>query len=1331
MSKRTWVFRFVKRSASLFFFVFLLINLLFPANINPAKAEGSKELVASGGKRALTEWRVDTTAGLYRRTFFRVYAQAGENILMGSSAMGLGLGDIVLYQEGQIANSQITPAALAAITPTFVCSVGGGGLGVLRGATAAATRSMEVVGATTNGGLDGGYIPCVYTVPVGGTGTYWVAMYGPLGVSPAVNVNGASGTVALPNITASQASGVSVWDITVRAGNPLTGTNKPGRVFVDYLAQITGGNGVSNQVFSSVYAATADGYVYRVDLNGLDPFGYILYGNRVGFLDPDGTTPLYHDVVYPDNQLSNPAGGVTLPPASARMFFSNPLLSDLPASILPTPIAPTITNISYLGSAGGVDGYRSIGGQFTFTGNVVGIGEIVISRDGIDFQPDNALNRVIRTQAAVGTNVVDWDGRDNTGAFFPVGTGYKYHVTFHAGEYHFPLLDAENSPNGGPSLTLLNPVGGVCPFSPSFDCHTGFYDDRGYRVSTGTIVGTVGITLPGDANSLVPPVTDHSDNINGFDTSTNQRAWGNGTGSGFGNRKALDLWTYIPVGPIVNQLNVVDLNPLMTVSKSSTTTSLSAPGTVTYSYLVTNTGNVTLTGIALSDDNDNNDISCPATSLAPTATMTCTATHTFTQAELDANGSPTAASGSLTNIVTASSNEAPDATDTLDIPITQTPSMTVSKSSTTTSLSAPGTVAYSYLVTNTGNLTLTGIVLSDDNDNNDMSCPATSLAPTATMTCTATHTFTQAELNANGSPTAASGTLTNIVTASSNEAPDTTDTLDIPIAQTPSMTVSKSSTTTSLSAPGTVTYSYLVTNTGNVTLTGIVLSDDNDNNDMSCPSAVLVPTATMTCTATHAFMQAELNANGSPTAASGSLTNIVTASSNEAPNATDILDIPITQTPSMTVVKSSTTTSLIAPGTVTYSYLVTNTGNVILTGIVLSDDNDNNDMSCPATSLAPSATMTCTATHTFTQAELSANGSPTAASGTLTNIVTASSNEAPDTTDTLDIPIAQTPSMTVVKSSTATSLSAPGTVTYSYLVTNTGNAILTGIVLSDDNDNNDISCPSTTLAVSATMTCTATHTFTQAELNANGSPTAASGTLTNIVTASSNEAPDATDTLNIPIVQNPSMTVAKSSTTTSLSAPGTVTYSYLVTNTGNVTLTGIVLSDDNDNNDMSCPATSLAPSATMTCTATHTFTQAELSANGSPTAASGALTNIVTASSNEAPDTTDTLDIPIENVDLALTKTVNNTSPKIGEAIIFTITITNQSLTTAATNVVVDDVLPAGLSFNSATPSIGSFNNATGDWTIATLAANTSATLMINATVTQVGVIKIPDTGSG
>src|SRR5215216_3583229 len=124
--------------------------------------------------------------------------------------------------------------------------------------------------------------------------------------------------------------------------------------------------------------------------------------------------------------------------------------------------------------------------------------------------------------------------------------------------------------------------------------------------------------------------------------------------------------------------------------------------------------------------------------------------------------------------------------------------------------------------------------------------------------------------------------------------------------------------------------------------------------------------------------------------------------------------------------------------------------------------------------------------------------------------------------------------MTVVKSSTTTSLSAPGTVTYDYLVTNTGNVGLTGISLSDNNDNDDMSCPSTTLAVGASMTCSATHTFTQAELDAGG-------TLDNTVTASSNEAPDATDDLSITISQSPSMSIIKEATESGYDSVGDVT----------------------------------------------------------------------------------------------------------------------------------------------------------------------------------------------
>ncbi len=52
------------------------------------------------------------------------------------------------------------------------------------------------------------------------------------------------------------------------------------------------------------------------------------------------------------------------------------------------------------------------------------------------------------------------------------GIGYCFQATLHAGEYHFPLIDAENSTLGGPTFTLLNPPGGVCQFGGS--CTTAF-----------------------------------------------------------------------------------------------------------------------------------------------------------------------------------------------------------------------------------------------------------------------------------------------------------------------------------------------------------------------------------------------------------------------------------------------------------------------------------------------------------------------------------------------------------------------------------------------------------------------------------------------------------------------------------------------------------------------------------------------------------------------------------------------------------------------------------------------------------------------------------------
>lgn len=564
----------------------------------PVQAEGTRDLNANAGKRALTEWRTNQTAGLYRRTFFRVYARAGEKILMGSSAMGVGSGNIVGYKESQISNSQIAPmdpdgagplVGLNTIIPEFDCKLPKNttGTGKLD------TRAKELAGPKP--ASSSGYDPCIYTAPE--TGTYWVAMYGPDG--PNGSADGDAGTIDAPVVGTAQRSGVSMWDITVR--NAANTTTINGRVFVDYLAQITGGNGTSRRINSTLYSVTGDGFIYKVDMRGLDPNGYIFYGNRVGFLDPDGKTPLYHDMWFNDSNLAMPKGETRIAPASAKMFFKYPA-ADLPASILPTPVQPNISNISFTGSATGTNAYYSVGGEFTYSGNIGGINEIIISYNGVNFDPTNSQNRVLYAQSYVGVNSVTWDGKSNAGTPFPVANGYKYKMIFHAGEYHFPMLDVENSILGGPTITLMNPIGGTCPLA---SCRHAFYDDRGYKVSTGVLVGTPGTVLPGDSNSLNPPTTAFSNMATGYDTGNNQRAFGNDTGTGFGNWKGLDLWTYYPVTPVEGTLNIIPQvgTDLRLVKSHASAFNVGASGG-TFTQRVTNSGSAAVSinsGLTVTD----------------------------------------------------------------------------------------------------------------------------------------------------------------------------------------------------------------------------------------------------------------------------------------------------------------------------------------------------------------------------------------------------------------------------------------------------------------------------------------------------------------------------------------------------------------------------------------------------------------------------------------------------------------------------------------------------------------------------------------------------------
>lgn len=85
-------------------------------------------------------------------------------------------------------------------------------------------------------------------------------------------------------------------------------------------------------------------------------------------------------------------------------------------------------------------------------------------------------------------------------------------------------------------------------------------------------------------------------------------------------------------------------------------------------------------------------------------------------------------------------------------------------------------------------------------------------------------------------------------------------------------------------------------------------------------------------------------------------------------------------------------------------------------------------------------------------------------------------------------------------------------------------------------------------------------------------------------------------------------------------------------------------------------------------------------------------------------------------IDLALTKTLDNIRPNLGETIEYRVTARNDG-PTDATNVVVEDQLPSTLNFVSSNPESGSYERQSGRWTIPQLAAGQSVDLILQATV--------------
>ncbi|MFC7535086.1 hypothetical protein [Actinoplanes sp. GCM10030250] len=623
---------------------------------------------------------------------------------------------------------------------------------------------------------------------------------------------------------------------------------------------------------------------------------------------------------------------------------------------------------------------------------------------------------------------------------------------------------------------------------------------------------------------------------------------------------------------------------------------------VTYTYAVTNNGNVTMVQVGVTGSHGGT-ASCPAAPLAVGAAVTCTGaqTYTITQADLDAgapitesataagrepNAGGTTSFGPFTGVVSIA-----PATGQLNVVVTSTRSGPVA---------AGNTIGYQYAVTNTGNVTMNTITVGEASTGAAI-CPAGPLAVGASMTCTSTGTYlvTGADIDAQ-LPIAGSAYATGRIPGSAvarSFGPFTTGTAVAAAAPALNITI-----TPSVAGPvavgDSIDYQYVITNTGNVTMSAITV-DAGLGGTVMCPQTSLAAAGSATCTAAqpHVVTQEDVDA-GRPVEE----TAWATGRAPGAPGGTTFgpvtADVPVVATgPALTVAVEA----VVAPAahqdaaehgdTVAYRYLVTNTGNVSMRTVGVTDS-AGAAVTCPTGVLRVGATVTCTSTlaHEVGQSDVDAgqriSRSATAEAYAPGAVLPTASPVASGGTGV--VAAAERLSLAVTASIPG-GLRAGDQLGYSYRVINTGNVTMSGVGVQDSRTG-AASCPVTVLAVGVSVTCVSggAYRVTPADVDA-------AAPLTGTATAAGRKPGVVTATTFAPVTTSVTVAAAAPELTVTVhpvvgpashqgaaEAGDTISYEYVVTNTGNVTMTGVGVGDARVG-AANCPVTTLAAGASVTC----------------------------------------------------------------------------------------------------------------------------------------------------
>ncbi len=673
-------------------------------------------------------------------------------------------------------------------------------------------------------------------------------------------------------------------------------------------------------------------------------------------------------------------------------------------------------------------------------------------------------------------------------------------------------------------------------------------------------------------------------------------------------------------------------DPAMSIKKTVTSLGPYEVGSfIDYLITVRNIGEENLTGLSVSEitpdvnlgscvlQGQDDPVSLPIT-LKPGETLECAASYQVTQPDVDA--------GSFTNTAQADCDQLDPQEDSVSTNIFRSPAMAVYKFETSSGTYEVGDrISFDIVAQNTGSTTLTNVQVTDtgtelplgvctlNEDPTPVTLPA-ALQVGDILYCKAYHDVSQPDIDA--------GLYENTAVVASAETDPQSGSAEVELLQLPFIDVIKSGIVHPdvvepdgvVNAGDRITYEFTIKNTGNVTLSSIGLTDLVGGVEIlgSAIDSLSPNEADSTSfTGQYTLKQADIDA--------GTFTNTVEVTALDT-NGRSVSDADsdtqnFSASPGIMLEKTGQVDQTIIPpddrpdvgDRIDYTFTVTNTGNVTLDNFVFDDDVEAVTFSGSINSLPPGESDSITGSYLLTKEDLNA--------GSFTNTASVTAN-TPDDSEITDHDgdtqvLQPDPSILLTKTGVVNDgvVDPPGVINpgdlieYQFKVENTGNVTLRDISITDDVgsvtlENNLIS--ELDPGASDSTTITGTYEITQEDIDA--------GSFTNTAEVFGTDVNDTQvsdpDTYEQTLTPTPELSLEKRGTVQAdvvlpegeVNVGDQITYDFTITNTGNVTLSEIDITDENSAVDLTGAAlSSLAPGQSdSSFSGVYTLTQEDIDA---------------------------------------------------------------------------------------------------------------------------------------